>query len=233
MAFRTFGSLNSELQTNLDLEGEEFIAPEEMIGLWNRAVGVAESHLITLGLKDKYLLSRAQLNTVQGQEEYDLPATLFGNKIIKVIYRLNATFYTIFPLSGDSMFEDYEYIKNYTSTDFYRYFITHSTPSAQKFLLVPSARETATNAITIWFSRSANRYTVDADICDLPDIAYEFLQAFVREKVYEKESHVNFDGAKADRMEKEQLMMSVLSGQIADNELTRMEQDLSHYQESS
>ncbi len=89
------------------------------------------------------------------------------------------------------------------------------------------------NAIVGSVNDVANRYTVDSDVCDLPSAAYEFLNAFVTEKVYKKESHVNFAEAKADRMEKEQLMQSVLSGQISDSEMGRMEADLSAYQEST
>lgn len=233
MAFKTFGELNEELENELDLEGEEFIDKPELMRLWNRAVGVCEGHLITLGLKDKYLLGREQLSIVQGQEEYDLPATIYGNKILKLIYRVGSMLYTLPPMDSKEMFENYEYLNQFTSTDFYRYMITHTSPGSQKLLLVPKALESQANAITIWFSRAANRYTADSDICDLPTAAYEFLNAYVTEKVYKKESHVNYDGAKADRQEKEQLMMSVLSGQIADSAMSLMEPDLSAYQESS
>lgn len=233
MAFRTFGDLNDELKDNLDLEGEDFIDDPELIRLWNRAVAVAEAHMITLGLKDKYFLAKESLSAVFNQEEYDLPATLLGNKILKIIYRDGATFYTVKPLESQDMFENYVYLNNFTTTDFYRYMITHTTPSTQKLLIVPKVNKSVTDAFTIWFSRRAQRYTADSDICDFPDLCYEFLQAFVREKVYEKESHANFEGAKADRMEKEQLMQSALSGQITDSQMSVMEQDLSAYQESS
>jgi len=233
MAYKTFGDLRTQLEKELDLEGEEFVAPSEMIGLWNRAVSVAESHLITLGLKDKYFLGRASISTVLGQEEYAIPDSMYGNKIIKIIYQVGATLYTLLPLDSKDMFENYAFLNSYSSTDFYRYMITHTTPGSQKLLLVPKARETLTNPITIWFSRSANRYAVDADVCDFPAIVYEFLSAFVKEKVYEKESHINFEGARADRMEKEQLMQSVLAGQITDSQMSLIEQDLSAYQESS
>lgn len=233
MAFKTFGELNVELMNELDLEGEEFIDAPELKRLWNRAVGVCEGHLITLGLKDKYLLGREMLSIVQGQEEYDLPASLYGNKIFKLIYCVGATLYEVKPIDSKEMFENYRYLNNYTSTDWYRYMITHSTPGAQKLLLVPKAQATEPNSIEVWFSRSANRYTADSDICDLPTAAYEFLNAYVTEKVYKKESHVNYQGAVEDRKEKEQLMQSVLSGQTQDNNRSELEPDLSAYQESS
>lgn len=233
MAFRTFGDLNTELKEELDLEGEEFIDADELKRLWNRAVGVCEGHLITLGMKDKYLLGRESLSLVQGQEEYDLPATIYGNKILKIVYKVGATLYTLLPLESKDMFENYSYLNEYTTTDHYRYMITHTTPGSQKLLIVPKAQQSQAGALTIWFSRAANRYALDSDICDLPTAAYEFLNAYVTEKVYKKESHVNYADAKADRQEKEQLMISVLSGQIADNEMSKMEPDLSAYQESS
>lgn len=233
MAFKTFGDLNTELENELDLESEDFIDKPELIRLWNRAVGVCEGHLITLGLKDKYLLGREKISLVQNQEEYELPVTIYGNKIIKMIYRVGATLYTVNPLYSKDMFENYEYLNNYASTDYYRYMITHTLPGSQKLLIVPKAQQSQADAITIWFSRNANRYVLDADVCDLPTAAYEFLNAYVTEKVYKKESHVNYDGAVTDRKEKEQLMISVLSGQISDNEMTLIEPDMSAYQESS
>jgi len=233
MAFRTFGDLNSELVKELDLQDEDFIDAAELMKLWNRAVGVAEGHLITLGMKDKYLLGRETLSIVQGQEEYDLPASIYGNKIIKMVYNIGSTLYTLVPLESKDMFENYEYLNLYAPTDYYRYMITHTTPGEQKLLLVPKARDTLNNVIRIWFSRSANRYTQDSDICDLPTLAYEFLNAYVTEKVYKKESHVNYAESKADRQEKEQLMQSVLSGQISDSQMTMMELDMSSYEEST
>jgi len=233
MAFKTFGDLRLRLEKELDLEGEEFISPDEMIGYWNHAVSVAESHIITLGLRDKYFLARAKLSTVQGEEEIALPSDIYANKLLKIIYRDGATFYTLLPLSSKDMFEDYEFLNNYSGSDNYRYMITHTTPGQEKFLLVPAARESRTDVMTIWYFRDANRYTVDADICDLPEIAYEYLHAYVRSQCYSKESHVNFDASVQDAAVKEQLMISVLSGQIADNEMSKMEIDLTSYQESS
>lgn len=233
MAFRTFGDLKDQVEAELDLEGEEFISPSEMIGFFNRGVAIAESHIVTLGLRDKYFLARVKLSTVQNAEEIDLPTDLWGNKIKRIVYRNGATFYTVRPLDSQNMFENYEYLNAFTSTDFYRYFITHTTPGVQKLVLVPAARESASNVMTLWYPRKANRYAIDSDVCDLPDITYEFLQAYVRELCYAKESHVNYQGAKEDRMEKEQLMQSTLSGQIEDNEMSLIEMDLGHYQESS
>lgn len=217
----------------MDLEGEEFIDADEIKSIWNRAVSVAESHLITLGLKDKYFLTRSQISLVQGQEAYNLPAALFGNKIRKIIYKDGADFYSLKPLKSKDMFEEYAALNDAGSSDVFHYMIMHDTPGVQKLILVPTPYRAITNVLTVWFSRSANRYTTDADICDVPEIAYEFLQAYVREKVYEKESHENYEGAKADRMEKEQLMQSVLSGQTDDDVLSEVEMDMSAYQEST
>lgn len=233
MGFKTFGTLNAQLLKELDLEGEEFIATDEMMGLWNHAVSIAESHINTLGLRDKYFLARKKLSTVLGSEEISMPSDIYANKILRIVYRNGATFYTVRPLDSKDMFENYEYLNAFSSTDFYRYFIDHTTAGTEKIILVPAARETVSNVMTIWYHRDANRYTTDASVCDLPEIAYEFLHACVKELCYAKESHVNYEGAKMERQEKEQLMQSVLAGQIQDNEMSLIEADLSFYQESS
>jgi len=233
VSFKTFGELNSQLKKELDLESEDFIADDEMMGLWNHAVSAAEAHIITLGLRDKYFLARTQFSTVLGQENIDLPSGVFANKILKIVYNYNGTFYTMRPLDSKDMFENYVYLNTYSSTDFYRYFIEHTSPGTEKLVIVPKARETASNVMTAWYFRSANRYTTDDDVCDMPQIAYEYLHSFVKELCYAKESHVNYEGARQERMEKEQVMISVLSGQIEDNEMSKVDMDLSVYQESS
>lgn len=233
MSFRTFGDLRTQVEAELDLQDETFISPAEMIGYWNRAVSVAEGDMVTLGFRDKYFLAREFLSITKDVESYALPATLYGNKIIKVIYHVGATFYTLLPLDSKDMFENYEYLNNFSTTDFYRYLITHTTPASQQFVLVPKAQITAANCITIWFSRSANRYAVDADICDFPALCYEFLSAYVKMLCYAKESHVNYPAAKEEAERQQQMMQSVLSGQISDSQMSLLEMDLSPYQESS
>jgi hypothetical protein len=234
MAFRTFGDLNSQLVKELDLEEETFIdALVEMKGYWNHAVSVAISHIATLGLKDKYFLSTVSLDTVQGSEEIALPANLYLNKIKNIVYVNGALLYEVEPLVNSGMFELYEYLKQFTSTADYQYMITHNTPGVEKLIIVPVARESATGVLKVWYTREPNRYTADSDICDMPAITYEYLHAYVKEMCYAKESHVNYDGAKADRMEKEQLMISVLSGQIDNKRVSQSEMDLTAYEESN
>lgn len=233
MAFKTFGELNTELINELDLQDETFIDAPELMRLWNRAVGIAEGHLITLGLRDKYLLGRVKVDLTKGFEEISLPDAVYGNKIIKIIYQVGSTIYTVKPLDSKDMFENYALLNQVSTTDIYRYMITHTNPGQEKLLIVPTPYTTQANALTIWFARNANRYFLDTDICDLPTLAYEFLNTYVTEKVYKKESHVNYEEAKNDRIEKEQLMQSVLSGQIADNEMSKVDMDISAYQESS
>lgn len=231
--FRTFGDLNTQLKKELDLEGEEFIAPDELMGYWNHAVAIAISHIATLGLKDKYFLSRVNLNLVTGQEEIDLPPDLYLNKLKGIIYVNGAVFYEVEPLVDSGLFETYEYLKQFQGTDDYQYIITHTIPGQEKLVLVPKSRETLVGALKAWYTREPQRYTDDDDVCDMPEITYEFLHAYVKEQCYAKESHVNYEGAKADRQEKEQLMQSVLSGQIDNKKVSKSEMDLTVYQESS
>jgi len=234
--FQTFGQLNAQLEMEMDLEDETFVQPAELIGYWNHAVAQAEAHIITLGLRDKYFLTRFAFGTVLGQEAYPLPTNMYANKIKKIIYQNGATFYTLRPLDSKDMFENYTYLNVFSTTDYYRYFIEHDVPGTQNIIIVPAARETTVgNVVTIWYPRRANRYvaTDGSDICDLPDICYEFLNMRVRELCYAKETHINAPAAKADREEKEMLMQSVLSGQVDDSEMSILETDLSVYQESS
>ena len=233
MAFKTLLDLTTKIEKDLDLEEEEFVQPQELIEYINDAISMSEAQIVKLGLRDKYFLTRSTINIVAGQEDYDLPSNIYANKIVKVIYQNGATLYTVKPIDAKEMFEDIQFLNKYTTTEFYRYLIRHDSPGVEKLQIVPKAVLSVANALTVWFYRDANKLTVDTDICDLPEICYQFIYQSVRTRVYEKERGQAWREAMADLKVISDLMIDTLTQQIVDSDLTSVEQDMSVYGEHS
>lgn len=234
MAFLTLYDIKTKISRDLDIEAEEFIQPEELTEYINDAISEAEAEIINLGLRDKYFLARGTpISLVAGQADYDLPSTLYGNKILKIIYQSGSDIYALDPIDSEQMFEDISILNQYNTTDLYRYLIRHDTPGQEKLQLVPTARENIANALTIWFYREANKLEVDADICDLPEIAIQFVYQYVRTRVYEKERGQSWMVAKEQLSQIQEKMVKTLQQQISDSELTKVDHDFTTYEEHS
>lgn len=235
MAFKTLADMRTKIERDLDIEAEEFIQPEELIELFNDGIARAEARIINLGLRDKYFQKRSWISLVNGQEDYDLPTEIYVDKIEKIIYQKGTIIYKVEPIDSEQMFEEIQMTNTYSAgvQTAYRYLIRHDTPGVEKIQIVPVPSEDLTNGLTVWHFRDANRMSADDDICDLPEIAIQFIYAYVKEKVYEKEKGQAWALAKDDRKEAEELMVETLQQQISDSDLTKLDMDMSAYEEHS
>lgn len=233
MAFKTLDEIRSKIARDLDLEEEEFIQPEEMIEYINDAISRAEAHIVKLGLRDKYFLTRDSIDMISGQEDYELPETIYANKILNVIFENGSELYAMNPIDSMDMFENIQYLNKYDESDLYRYLIRHDEPGEERLQIVPTPRDNVTDGITVWFYRDAHRLSEDTDVCDLPEIALQYLYQYVKKMIYEKERGPSWMTAKEELKEAETLMVDTLSQQIADPKMSELEKDLSVYREHS
>lgn len=230
MIQKTLSQLTTKIENDLDLQAEEFIQPGELTEYFNDARVLAEAIIIKLGLRDRYFLTRTKFDVVEGQEDYPLPVNC--NKVVKLIYQNGATLYTLRPIDSSVMFEDIQFLNTYVTTDFYRYVLRNDGPQ-ELIQLVPQGRFTIVNAITLWFYRTTNPLVNPTDICDLPEICYQFLYQSVRVRVYEKEKGQAWQMALADLAKIEATMTETLTQQNTDSDLTEVEKDFMLYQEHS
>jgi len=233
MPFKTLLDLRTKIERDLDLEAEEFVQPQEMIEYINDAIAISEAEIVKLGLRDKYFLTRYTFSVVKDQEDYTLPANVYANKILKLVYQNGATLYTLRPMDSKDMFEDIQFLNKYVTTEFYRYLIRHDLPGEERIQIVPKGRLSVANAITVWYYRDANKLSVDTDVCDLPEICYQFIYQSVRTRVYEKEKGTAWREAMNDLLTVRNLMVETLTQQIVDADLTEVEKDMNVYWEHS
>lgn len=234
MQYKTYAQIKAKVERELDIEVEEFIQPDEFLGYVNDGIDEAESIIHSLGLEAKYFLTKAFFPLVLDQADYPLPSNIYSDKITAMTYKMGATIYSIRRLRGLAQFEDIERINQYnTVTDFYKFVLRNDSAAAGKILqLVPPARETSSQNVTMWYIRNANVMVDDTSICDLPEIAQQFLYQYVKYRCYEKEGHPNQDSAKADLDKITSNMVSTLENQTDDTE-TEIVKDLSYYEDMS
>lgn len=237
MNYQTFGDIKIKVEMELDIEVEEFIQPDEFRKYVNAGIALAEADIHKLGLEDEYYLTKTFLPLVTGEEDISLPTNLYMNKIRAVIYKSGPTIYSIRRLRSKEKFEDVERINLYNQvTDYYTYLLRNdSAASGVKMELMPSSRETSSQNVKLWYIRQASKWTVlanDTDLCDLPEIALEFLYQYVKYRCYEKEGHPNSEAAKADLKDLRAQMISTMEQMVADED-TEIIKDLSHYEDMS
>jgi len=231
MAFKTKLQVVTKIQRDLDLEEEEFIQTDEMTELINDAITIIEAHMITLGQRDRYFYKRTTLSLVTGTSDYALPTDLYEDKVKEIVYSNGATIYRVHLLDHDTAEEEIERLNRFSTTEYYKYRIRSDSSSAKYLQIIPASRETVAGAIIIGYFRDLARVSADADLVEVPDIALLYLYQYIRVKVYEKESHANYQTAVAELDKVEELMISTLQGQVADSDNTRIELDKSAYGE--
>jgi hypothetical protein len=226
----TLATLRTKIEDDLDLDigagVEAFISLTEFAGLVNEAIDRAEQSVHTL--YEDYFLTRSVLPLVSGTEEYALPDGIYAHKIRRIVYRNGSTVFEVPRIRDWRKFEKYEASKPHSGGNLYSYFLLNSVPGEPKLLVVPTPTE-AGNFFQMWYIRGANRLVNDTDKLDIPE-AQNFILAYIRMKVFEKEMNPNLQKAASDvDIEKRQLE-ETLTAMVpdADNEI---EPDYSAYEE--
>ncbi len=231
MIYRTFGDLRAQVEREVDTEGEEFIQEAEMMSYFNSAVILCEASIVKLGLKEKYLQGEAFISTVAGQTDYPLPSDIVINKIRKITYTSPSTAYTIPMLTSEASYAYEDSFRNQSCASEVFAYSLYKVGNQQVIRFIPGPRLSVSNAVRVVYFKSLQRYTADSDLCDLPDICYEYLMSYVRYRIYSKETHVNTPDEKQNLALLQTLMQDTMQGQVADPDIEINEWDCSHYME--
>ena len=208
MRYWTWGEIRTKIEQECDLEDETFIR-----------------------LYEDYFLKKVEIPIIANDELFAIPtymSDIYADKIRRIIFKSSGdTTYTITRLKDWKKFEQKALADTQTTTDLYQYFLINSTPGSPQIMLVPKARESGT--MVVWYLRNANRLSIDADICDIPEFI-NFIFAHLKVKIYSKEGHPGYQEA-LERLETERNRMnSVLSSRVPDAE-NEIELDMSSYNE--
>lgn len=235
MIYKTFAEIKSKVERETDMEAEDFVQPQEFIDYTNDGIDEVESEIHKLGLEDEYFLKYSHIALTLGDEEYDLPTDIYSNKIRRIVYKSgNTNLYTITRLRGKQKFEDLENINQNGSIDYYKYLLINQTPTTlPQLLLVPAARETSATNVKIWYIRNANRWVADdTENCDLPEIAMNYLYAYIAWRIFSKDGTGKQSEAFARKEDLKKQMVETLTNMVPDED-SEMDKDMDLYLELS
>lgn len=224
----TYASVRDKVERELDLQEETFILPEELMGYCNDAIDEAEAEIHKLN--EEYFLNDAPLALVQGEDEYDLPADIYADKIRGIIYSSGDLQYEIKRVKTSKKFRIIADIQQYGASNYYGYFLKNP-PGGVKLVLLPASRETSSLVATIWYIRNAARVTVETDEIDIPEFV-NFIYAYMKWMCYFKEGHPNTPDALAALEKQRALMTQTLTDAVPDDD-NAIEMDMSSYQDMS
>jgi len=215
--FETWASFKAKVERDLDIQGEDFVRPDELIGYANEAIDEAESEI--LGLNQDYFLARSTIPLVTGIQSYSLPDNIFAKKIRRIVFNNGSSVYPVKHLKDWHKFESLALSEQFITADVYRYMLVNTTPGQPEILISPIPSSSAT--LDIWYTRQSNKMDGENDtIIDIPE-CLTFLIQFVKVRVYEKEGHPNFAAAVTVLEQQRGLMQKKLADSVpdADNEI--------------
>lgn len=164
----TYLEMSTKVQSDLDLQDQTFIQPNEMIGYFNEAIQEAEAEIC--GTKEEYFLSQYNFPVVAGIGTYTLPPDIYINKIRRIVYTNGPLIYEVKKIKEWRKFTEIALTASFGVNDWYRYYITNTSPGNMQWVQFPVSRETAVlpqqngatafTPIQFWYLRTANRIPV-------------------------------------------------------------------------
>lgn len=204
---------------------------DEMVRYCNEAVEEAEAEICKLS-EDYFLTDPASITLVQGQQEYDLPADIYINKIRAVVYRNGPIIYPLTRMRGVDNFVEEELIEQFGPLEynyyyFYQYRIVSPTANSYKLKIYPAARE-AGAFVKVQYLRSAQlvptllsgatQAAIDATTIDIPEFA-SFLIVFMKAKIRAKENGGSMLPEDATLVQQQrQMMVDTLTERVPDDD---------------
>lgn len=219
---KTWAELRTEIKNEMNLNGEDFIADEELLAFANDGIEQAEKEIVSL--YDKYFETDAFLPLVSGQSLYSLPSDILASKLTHIEWN-----------NDDHQYE-IEYVKTkeqvrYLERQFdrYRYRLRNDTADGIQLELLPAARETAPEAVKIYYIRTAKRIALDTDVIEVP-IADAFIKQYIKDQVRAKELGPMFNYEETQALSRQRaLMIEALNHMIPDDTRNEIHPDTSYY----
>ena len=221
MKLWTYAEAKEKIQQELDLNEEKFITPEELLHIFNLAIDEAEAEVHNLF--EAYFLCEKTYTLVQGQDRYAMPDDIYANKIKYLWFNDGKFRYQIKRLRDNIIpFSDLPDVD-------YSFQIQHRDPTEGITLKLTPTVTHSGPYMHMQYIRNANRLVADTDVIDIPE-AMGFIFAYVKQKVYEKESHPLLQVAMSFVESQRALMQTTLKSMTVDDD-NELVPDMSFYYE--
>ena len=209
MKLWTYGEAVTKIENELDLQEEKFISPEELMGIFNSAIDEAEQ--MVLGLYEDYLLAEKTYVLVPGQDRYEMPADIYANKIRYLWFNDNQLRYQIKRTRASILpFADIPHSQ-------YSFQVQHRDANEGVTVKLSPSVTHSGPYMHMQYIRNANRLANDDSVIDLPE-SMNFIFAYVKAKVYSKESNPLVQLALADLEAQRAFLQTTLSSMTVDDD---------------
>lgn len=146
MSQKTYSALQLFVQNKLDLRDEDFISDDEFYEYVEEALKYCEAEIHKLNIEDQYFVAQAPIQLVNGQFDYALPANIYANKILRVVYSNGSVTTTIKRLTKQARFETSDYERKYgvvTQGSYGYMLVNNDVRSGPKMRIFPTPTESS------------------------------------------------------------------------------------------
>ena len=166
----TYLEQKTKIVGDCDLQDEQFIQSDEMIGYFNEAISEAEAEIHDT--REEYFLTKQFIPSVINVNSYALPANIYANKIRGFVYTNGTIIYDIKKLKIWHKFTKVEYADRFGTQDDYQYYVTNDSPGNVALIITPPPRETSIlpqlavgnfQPFKLWYFRGASRIPVHGE----------------------------------------------------------------------
>ena len=172
--------MREQIENDLDLQEETFIQPEDLKNWANEAIDEAEKLVNTL-TEGTYFEDEVSIDMVADQAVYDLPETIFGNKITNMYFNDPRPEYRYEIAEVRSSRE----IVSVCDTDDYKYKLKN-TPTGVKVNIYPTPKNDVAGGIRLFFIRQASKIVNGDSVIDIPE-AHAFIKQYIKDQCVNKE----------------------------------------------
>lgn len=221
MTLWTLAQIKTKIQNDLDLTDEVMITSAELTAYINQAIDEAEQHV--LAIYEDYFLQSANLALVSGTSEYSFPSNIYAHKVRRIFYENGTNKYEIRRIRDLSEIPDVE------TGDNYRYIVMMNSSGAAKIKLYPTAAETSSTNVTVWFIGNATTLSATSDEMNIPE-AVQYVIARAKLECARKEGHPAQVSLADEVKKQEKLLVDTLTAMVPDED-NEIRPDFSFYNE--
>lgn len=207
----TWGTLKTEIETELDCLDEDFVSATEIMYYANDAIDEAEA--IILKESPDYFLCKANLTVVSGTATVALPTGIWATKIRAIMYDDGSKRYELKRIK-DPKSTHYTEIQ---STERYVYMLTNDSSAGFKINLYPTPTVTTSTYFQCWYLRNANAISSTSTVIDVPE-AKAFIKEYVKKRIVAKEGFPAGQVANIDVDRQRDLLIESLAQQVVDGD---------------
>lgn len=143
-SYKTYDFISTFVRKKLDLQEESFITSDELLSYCEEAIKFCEAEVHKLNIEDQYFVANSPIALSTNKADYDMPANIYGNKILRLVYNTGSKVYDIPRIRIQARFEVGALMDRYEPADDYAYMhVNNDARSGTKLRFYPRSRETS------------------------------------------------------------------------------------------